>query len=154
VAIKVNVSNEGDRAAHVRISDELPAGATLLSGRITSELVLQPSTNYTINYSIQVDRTNDIILPAATVTFVDAKGYSDTIISKRIVVPAVAGLAEAVETDDLTTTVTEAEVVPTDETTTVQSTPEEGKRSIFGKVRTVPVFVDRVITFIESAISW
>ncbi|MBN2488926.1 MAG: hypothetical protein JXA98_07860 [Methanosarcinaceae archaeon] len=154
VAIKVNVNNEGDRAAHVRISDELPAGATLLSGRITNELVLQPSTNYTINYSIQVDRTNDIILPAATVTFVDAKGYSDTIRSTRIVVPAVAGLADAVETDDLTTTVTEAEVVPTDETTIVQSTPEEGKRSIFGKVRTVPVFVDRVITFIESAISW
>jgi hypothetical protein len=153
VAIKVNVSNEGDRAAHVRITDELPAGATLLSGRTTGELVLQPSANYSINYSIQVDRTNDIILPAATVTFVDAKGYGDTIESTRIVVPALAGLAETVETEEFTNA-TVAEVVPTDETTTVQSTPDERKRSIFGKVWTAPAFVDRVITFIESAISW
>jgi hypothetical protein len=153
VYIKVNISNEGDRAAYVRISDELPAGATLLSGRTTGEMVLQPSTNYTINYSIQADRKKDIILPAATVTFVDAKGYGDTIGSTRIVVPAIAGLPETVETEDITT-VTEAEVVPTDETTNVQSTPEEEKRSIFGKVWTAPKFVDRVITLIESAISW
>ena len=89
INITVNVGNEGDRAAHVYISDEIPAGTTKVSGETSADMVLQPSSNYTMQYSIKMGRIGDIIIPSANAKFLDAKGYGDTVGSNKYIISVI-----------------------------------------------------------------
>ncbi|MBW6471187.1 MAG: hypothetical protein K0A90_08210, partial [Methanosarcinaceae archaeon] len=89
INITVYVWNEGDRAAHVYISDEIPAGTTKLSGETSADMVLQPSRNYTMQYSIKMDRIGDITIPSAKAQFMDAKRYGDIIESKKQIISVI-----------------------------------------------------------------
>ncbi len=95
--ITIDVGNEGDRAAHVKISDEIPAGTTKISGETSADMVLQPSSNYTMQYSIKMDRIGDIIIPSAKVVFLDAKGYGGTVESKKMIISVMEELVAVEE---------------------------------------------------------
>lgn len=97
VNITIYVGNEGDRAAHVKISDDIPAGTTKISGETSADMVLQPSSNYTMQYSIKMDRIGDIIIPSAKVVFLDAKGYGGTVESKKMIISVMEELVAVEE---------------------------------------------------------
>ena len=97
VNITIYVGNEGDRAAHVKISDDIPAGTTKISGETSGDMVLQPSSNYTMQYSIKMDRIGDIIIPSAKVVFLDAKGYGGTVESKKMIISVMEELVAVEE---------------------------------------------------------
>jgi len=150
VEITVIVNNDGDRAAHVRITDDIPTGAVFTSGIFSDELVLPPSGNHTIKYSIQIDRTGDVIIPAARVKFADAKGYGDTVESKQIMIPA---FQELVATEVPVAGGVETEVTQDDGITPPPATPPQAEKreiTLFGKTITVPALIDRVIKVIEA----
>ena len=89
VNITIDVANSGDRASHVEVTDEIPAGAVLVSGKTSDDLVLQPSDNLTLQYSIRIDRGGDILIPSAKVKFLDAKGYSGNLESKKMIISVI-----------------------------------------------------------------
>ncbi len=95
--ITIDVGNEGDRAAHVKISDDIPAGTTKISGETSADMVLQPSSNYTMQYSIKMDRIGDIIIPSAKVVFLDAKGYGGIVESKKMIISVMEELVAVEE---------------------------------------------------------
>ncbi|HJH30489.1 MAG TPA: hypothetical protein C5S51_12535 [Methanosarcinaceae archaeon] len=97
VNITVDVGNEGDRAAHVYITDEIPAGAVLLSGKTGDDIVLQPSSNHTIKYTMRMDRIGDIVIPSAKAVFLDAKGYGGTVESKKMIISVIEELVAVEE---------------------------------------------------------
>lgn len=140
VNITIDVGNEGDRAAHVDITDEIPAGAVLLSGKIGDDLVLQPSSNFTIQYTMRMDRTGDIAIPSAKAVFLDAKGYGGTVESKKMIISVIEELVVIEEPEPV-----EVEPEPVqDELETSQSAQQpdvpvvETEQSLIEKVKSLP----------------
>ncbi|MDY0387905.1 MAG: hypothetical protein RBT65_12435 [Methanolobus sp.] len=83
VNISLDVSNEGDRAAHVSISDQLPIGATLISSNTGMDSVLHPGAKISLDYSVRMEKSGDIVIPAAQVKFMDSKEYEGIIYSQK-----------------------------------------------------------------------
>ncbi len=83
IHMQVKAVNEGDRAAYVSLSDELPAGAVLTEGVTSSSRILHPSENITINYSLRMKKAGSIVIPSATASFVDPREYEDVVYSRR-----------------------------------------------------------------------
>ena len=67
INITIDVVNDGDRAAHITVSDQLPAGATVISGVAGGSLVLHPEDTFSLNYTVRMDRAGDIVIPSAKV---------------------------------------------------------------------------------------
>ncbi len=86
VNITVNVVNEGDRAAHVKVSDQLPVGAVLLQGDTADSRVLHANNSLSLVYSVRMDKAGDIVIPSACVDFIDSKEYEGTVYSRKKVV--------------------------------------------------------------------
>ena len=137
VNITIHVGNEGDRAAHVDISDEIPAGTTKISGETIADMVLQPSSNYTMQYSVRIDRVGDIIIPSAKAKFSDAKGYSDTVESKKQIISVIEETASIeVESEPVPEVEIENE---TPQTVPQTEEPEiEAEQSLVDKVKSIP----------------
>lgn len=83
VNISLDISNEGDRAAHVAISDQLPIGAVLVSSNTGMDSVLRSGANISLDYSVRMEKLGDIVIPAAQVKFVDSKEYEGIIYSEK-----------------------------------------------------------------------
>jgi hypothetical protein len=81
--MQVKAVNEGDRAAYVSLSDELPAGAVLTEGVTSSSRILHPSENITITYSMRMKKAGSIVIPSAIASFVDPREYEDIVYSRR-----------------------------------------------------------------------
>jgi hypothetical protein len=86
VNISLNIMNEGDRAAHVKITDQLPAGAVLLSGENSASRVLHADESFSLIYSVRMDKAGDIVLPAARARFVDSKEYEGIVYSAKALI--------------------------------------------------------------------
>jgi hypothetical protein len=83
IQMQVRAVNEGDRAAYVSLSDELPAGAVLMEGVTSRSKILHPSENITITYSLRMDKAGSIVIPSAVANFVDPREYEDIAYSRR-----------------------------------------------------------------------
>ncbi|MDF1534503.1 MAG: hypothetical protein P1P69_08400 [Methanosarcinaceae archaeon] len=131
INIIVHIENKGDRAAHVYISDEIPAGTTKISGETSSDMVLQPSRNYTMQYSIKMDRIGDITIPSAKAKFMDAKGYGDTVESKKQIISVIEEqILEEVEPVQ--------EIKIENETSQPKEQKVETEQSLVDKVKSLP----------------
>ena len=142
VNITIDVGNEGDRAAHVKITDDIPAGAVLVSGKTDGDIVLHPSCNCTIQYTIRMDRGGDIAIPSAKVVFSDAKGHGGTVESKKMIISVMDEFAAVEETMPVEI---EPELEPSqDEVETSQlplqseETVVETEQSLVDKVKSLP----------------
>ena len=133
VNITIDVGNEGDRAAHVEITDEIPAGAVLVSGKTADDIVLQPSSNITIQYIMRMDRVGDIVIPSAKAKFMDAKGYGDTVESKRQIISVIKEQIP-VEVEP----VQEVEIENENEIPQPQEPEVETELSLVDKVKSLP----------------
>jgi hypothetical protein len=89
VNVSVEVTNEGDRAAYVTLSDQSPVGGTVLSGVMGGNLVLHPDNAFSIEYTVRMDKAGDIIIPSATAKFVDSNEYSGTAYSKKVLLTVI-----------------------------------------------------------------
>jgi uncharacterized repeat protein (TIGR01451 family) len=83
VNVNISLSNDGDRAAHVSFTDELPQGAVLLDGDMSLSRVLHPDDNLSLTYSMRMDKGGRIVVPSAKVRFIDSKEYEGLIYSSR-----------------------------------------------------------------------
>lgn len=83
VWMQVTAVNEGDRAAYVSVSDELPLGAVLMEGSTSSSRILYPSENITLVYSIRMGKAGNIVMPSAKASFKDPRDYEDVVYSRR-----------------------------------------------------------------------
>jgi len=82
--ITVNVKNEGDRAAHIRVHDEMIIDSKFIEGKNSANLVLFPENTTTLSYSVHIDKIQgNMIVPSAVIEFTDAKGYSGTLRTNR-----------------------------------------------------------------------
>ncbi len=82
--ITVNVKNEGDRAAHIRVHDEMIIDSKFIEGKNSANLVLFPENTTTLSYSVHIDKIQgNMIVPSAVIEFTDAKGYSGTVRTNR-----------------------------------------------------------------------
>ena len=134
--ITIDVGNEGDRAAHVDITDEIPAGAVLVSGKTGDDIVLQPSSNHTIQYTIRMDRIGDIVIPSAKAVFLDAKGYSGTVESKMMIISV---MEELVAVEEPIPVEVEPEPLQEDvETSQPEEPVVETEQSLVDKVKSLP----------------
>ncbi|MDK2826953.1 hypothetical protein SAMN04488589_1819 [Methanolobus vulcani] len=85
VDLIINVLNQGDRAAYITVSDQLPAGGNIVSGVTGGSMVLHPEDNFSLNYTVRMDKAGDIVIPSAKVKFVDSKDYSGNAYSKKFI---------------------------------------------------------------------
>jgi len=85
INVNISLSNDGDRAAHVSFTDELPEGGVLLDGDLVLSKVFHPGDNLSINYSMRMDKEGRIIVPSAKARFIDSKGYEGLVYSSRYV---------------------------------------------------------------------
>ncbi|WP_406661911.1 hypothetical protein V7O66_05220 [Methanolobus sp. ZRKC3] len=86
VSVNITAINDGDRAAHVSITDELPQGGVLLDGGMSTSRVLHPENSLTLAYSMCMDREGAITVPSAKIRFIDSKEYEGLVYSKRSVI--------------------------------------------------------------------
>ena len=134
VNITIYVGNEGDRAAHVKISDDIPAGTTKISGETSADMVLQPSSNYTMQYSIKIDRIGDLIIPSAKANFLDAKGYGGIVESKKQIMSVIEEPTSVeVEPEPLQDEVETSQPIPPPEEPEVVA-----EQSLVDKVKSLP----------------
>ncbi|WMW24870.1 hypothetical protein RE474_12415 [Methanolobus sediminis] len=87
VNVSVDVVNEGDRAAYISLSDQLPPGGKILSGGMGGSLVLHPDDTFSVEYALQMNKEGEIVIPSAVVKFVDSSEYSGTSYSKKFILP-------------------------------------------------------------------
>lgn len=83
IRMRVTAVNEGDRAAYVSVSDELPQGAVLMEGTTGSSRILYPSENITLEYSLRMGKAGNIVMPSAKASFKDPRDYEDVVYSRR-----------------------------------------------------------------------
>ncbi|WP_340818477.1 hypothetical protein [Methanolobus sp. WCC4] len=96
VDVILDIVNEGDRAAHVTVSDQLPLGAVLLDGDTGMSRVLKAEDNISLSYSMRMDKIGDVTVPPAQIRFVDSKEYEGTVYSEKMLMK-VRDPAEVIE---------------------------------------------------------
>ncbi len=86
VNVTVLAENTGNAPTSIVISDHLPEGATLVSGKTTSEGVLEPGMKMIFNYTFKPDAKKPIKLPPATAEYYeyDAKGRKISVKSQEL----------------------------------------------------------------------
>lgn len=86
VNVTVVAENTGNAPTSIVISDNLPEGAALVSGKTTSEGVLEPDIKLIFNYTFKPDAKKPIKLPPATAEYYeyDAKGRKISVKSQEL----------------------------------------------------------------------
>ncbi|MEA1984131.1 MAG: hypothetical protein U9N13_00575 [Euryarchaeota archaeon] len=151
--ITVNVSNEGDRAAHVQINDHIPNSATVTEGMISDELVLYPSDTHILQYMLRIPDIEGRILPAAVVEFSDSKGYSGDSISKRIVLSADNAVSDETDVDGTLETEPKEAIDGMENVTGTEGVEDEQSNSSyisFGEIRSVKDIIDNTIKLVDE----
>ncbi len=150
--IKVTVTNEGDRAAHVHIIDTIPSGSILVKGESEREMVLFPKNVTELEYSIRLQPDNrDILIPDAKVEYCDAKGYTSTASSGKLKYISNKEAEETSQDEDTaqnTTSVTVQQNTPDNENKAM----EEEKPSL-SDIRSVKDLVDTLMDIVDLALS-
>ncbi|MHC1576076.1 MAG: hypothetical protein ACXQTE_01860, partial [Methanosarcinaceae archaeon] len=140
--ITVNISNEGDRAAHVKITDHIPISATVTEGMISNELVLYPSDTHILQYMLRIPDIERIKFPAAVVEFSDSKGYSGDSRSKIIVLSTGYTVPEETEVYEVPETEHQETMENVMDTEEVEDNDTSPLFQSFGEIRSVKDIID------------
>jgi len=86
LTVTVNAENTGSTVTRVSIIDKLPDKTTLVSGSTMFEGFLDPTKNVNFNYTLRIDSSESIILPAATAQYYElgSKGRKISTKSREI----------------------------------------------------------------------
>ncbi|MFZ2411177.1 MAG: hypothetical protein WAW23_06375 [Candidatus Methanoperedens sp.] len=86
VNVTVLAENTGNAPATIVILDKLPEGATLVSGKTTSEGVLEPGMKMIFNYTLKPDAKKPIKLPPAAAEYYEygSKGRKISVKSQEL----------------------------------------------------------------------
>lgn len=135
VNVTIDIVNEGDRAAHVTVSDQLPVGAVLLEGNTGISRVLQAEDSISLSYSMRMDRAGDVVVPSVQAKFVDSKEYEGTVHSKKFLLQVrdpneeITDMYEEEYSDDLydETSDVSDDTVPVEEAATTEVEEDHGR---------------------------
>lgn len=144
--ITVNIKNEGDRAAHIRVYDEMISDSKFIEGKTSANLILFPENNTTLSYSLHMNKIQgNMIVPSAVIEFTDAKGYSGTVRTNRYY------LVNIFEDE-------EVEIIEEydEDTRTQMNTYNETEADIpkYGNIRSIKDLVDNTMRIINEALSF
>jgi len=142
--ITLQVNNTGDRAAYVQLTDRIPENCKLISGNLSRSQVMQPSDVWVLEYSVLVGSRENIVIPGATVKFVDSREYGDTFESESYLFQIQENIVEE--------TVSE-EYLPAWETS-AETEAEMKDNKIPEKINSVSSLKRSLINLIERAIGW
>ena len=147
--VTLRVSNKGDRAAYVQLTDRIPENSQLIAGNLSKSQVMQPADIWELKYSVLLRSTGSVVIPGANVRFVDSREYGDTFESASHVLK--------IEEDVVEGTLPEEEITPEDipqetDVGTQENTAEENKGS--DKIYSVRSLKKSMINLIERAIGW
>jgi hypothetical protein len=154
INITIDVVNEGDRAAHITVSDQLPAGASIISGVTGGSLVLHPEDTFSLNYTVRMDKSGDILIPSSKVKFVDSNEYSGNEYSKKFIVQVldpdvvVAASSGSEDIEDDLEEYSEEKVETTESSQQVQNSTEP--EVDHGKLQILYDILDKVTEFLKN----
>lgn len=147
--VTLQVTNSGDRAAYVQLTDQLPASSILMSGNLSKSQVMQPSDIWTLGYSLSINSSESILIPGAKVRFVDSRGYEDSFESAGQILKIEENVVEETISDE---NISQEEIPPE-----IENDPEETiiqKNEASEKISSVSSLKQKMMNLIEKAIGW
>ncbi len=93
IMVTINVRNDGDKQAMVKITDDLPSKADILSGDLSWTAVLDKNESKSYTYIMKLNKAGELELPAAkaNITYVQ-NSYNFTVSSRNLTVLVVESL--------------------------------------------------------------
>lgn len=98
IAVTVSVTNVGNRAAHVWVTDNVPENSELIDGEPDFDMVAQPDESYSNEYIIIAE--HDIELPPAEAMYRDDKERSYLATSESVIPTEPASPTKAIPDDE------------------------------------------------------
>ncbi|MCD4801189.1 MAG: hypothetical protein K8R01_06335, partial [Methanococcoides sp.] len=150
--ITVNVKNEGDRAAHIRVHDEMIIDSKFIDGKTSANLVIFPENTTNLSYSVHMNSIHSyMIVPSAVIEFTDAKGYSGTVRTNRYY------LNDIFENGELDSIEENYENIPAQMNTTTGPSEDAAINAdipSYGNIRSIRDLVDTTFKIINEALSF
>ncbi|MBC7086351.1 MAG: DUF11 domain-containing protein [Methanomethylovorans sp.] len=87
VLITIEVKNEGNRAANVKINEIVPEGTSYVTGPMSFNSVVKAGSSESFSYTLKLENKADIELPATKATFIDMEGYTGMKNSSPLLIP-------------------------------------------------------------------
>ncbi|KAF5413379.1 MAG: hypothetical protein C5S49_08655 [Candidatus Methanogaster sp.] len=84
VTVTLEAKNTGNMIASIDVADSIPPDTVLTGGVTDVKEVLEAGESHTFSYSMRVDATGSIELPAALLQFVDNREYEGTVVSENV----------------------------------------------------------------------
>ncbi len=84
IDIKLEVMNSGNRAANVNIEEQIPEFFELVNGETELNRVIQPEETDTLQYSVKITESGDLIIPATKAIATDTRGNKYNFYSERV----------------------------------------------------------------------
>ncbi|WP_321417687.1 hypothetical protein [uncultured Methanomethylovorans sp.] len=147
--ITLQVNNSGDRAAYVQLTDQIPEGSILMNGNLSKSQVMQPSDIWTLEYSLSINSSKNIVIPGAKVRFVDSRGYEDSFESAGQILKIEENIVEETLSDE---ELSQEEIPQEIENDTEETIVQENKTS--EKISSVSSLKQSIMNIIEKAIGW
>ncbi|MCD4821642.1 MAG: hypothetical protein K8R11_06160 [Methanococcoides sp.] len=148
----VNVKNEGDRAAHIRVHDEMIIDSKFIDGKTSANLVIFPENTTNLSYSVHMNSIHSyMIVPSAVIEFTDAKGYSGTVRTNRYY------LNDIFENGELDSIEENYENIPAQMNTTTGPSEDAAINAdipSYGNIRSIRDLVDTTFKIINEALSF
>ncbi len=142
--VTLRVSNTGDRAAYVQLTDQIPHNCQLISGNLSKSQVMQPSDIWVLEYSVLVGSGENIVIPGAKVRFVDSREYGDAFESASFLFRIQENIVEKAEPEeDMSLAETPA-----------KKEAEAKESMIIEKIYSVSSLKRSLINLIERAMGW
>ncbi len=93
ITVTINVRNNGDKQARVKITDDLPSKADLLSGDLSWTAVLEKNESKSYTYTMKLNKAGELELPPAkaNITYLQ-NSYNFTVSSRNLAVLVVESL--------------------------------------------------------------
>ncbi|MBA3037931.1 MAG: DUF11 domain-containing protein [Desulfobacterium sp.] len=93
ITVTINVRNDGDKQAMVKITDDLPSKADLLSGDLSWTSVLEKNESKSYTYTMKPNKAGELELPPAkaNITYLQ-NSYNFTVSSRNLAVLVVESL--------------------------------------------------------------
>ncbi|ABE51301.1 Hypothetical protein Mbur_0299 [Methanococcoides burtonii DSM 6242] len=150
--IAVNVKNEGDRAAHIRIQDEMLVESKLIDGKTSADLVLLPNNTTNLSYIVHMNKIQgNMIVPSAIIEYTDAKGYSGTVRTNRYYLNSIYEDGGTIVFDEYEE---DKEQQITNFTRPAKQVEVEEDGLKYKTIRSVKDIVDNTMRIINQALSW
>lgn len=82
VIVKLHMVNTGNVDAYVNVTDQLPAGASIVAGDKNFTSVIKKGSSASFSYTLQVHDIQGLQVPPAMVSYFDIEGYNSSFVSE------------------------------------------------------------------------